>query len=328
MYRILNRRLAAAATLAVMAGMVAPPMASAQFELSLCRGPGFWQSHAGSEKDAPNITQALIDEVGCLEICGEVVETTATNDADSALEGLCVSPKSSAGIQFARELLAAALSCIADSGDPNCLEGSLYCNEACADGVSDADDPLCRAYLSCTTKGGLFGFDGFSCQLGNCSISDAACGSGLAACPIGETCVPFADSCAAAPLVNAGLGIDFDPEPPASSSKACNTANKSTCTIVGPKEGACGAGNESGDPEVCEPECPDSECGFIPSCNVGNDCYQIQTPEETCSACVINIPCGEAAPCTASSDCTVGEACIINSCCGASGVCAPTCVPD
>jgi len=227
--------------------------ALAQPELPICRSPGFWQTHGGTEKGAPNIVQALIDEAGgCIEICGEVIETTSIDDADSALEGLCVSPKSGPQIQLARLELAAALSCVISTGHAACLEGSDYCNEACADGVKDSDDTLCQAYLSCTTKGGVLDFSSLGCWLGYCSDTYEPCGTGVPPCPLfGEDCVPYPDNCASAPLLNGDLGLDFDPDPIASSSKACNSATKTSCAIVGPKEQTCDDGNTSEGPESC-----------------------------------------------------------------------------
>lgn len=242
-------------------------------EIDVCRPAGFWQTHAGSEKGAPNIVLELLDDGNttsddCLRICGEIIDETTVNSADSALEGLCISPKSGASIQLARQLIAATLSCLVATGDPNCLEGSEYCNDACADGETDADDELCQGYLECTTKGGAYGLDG-SCATGTCSISGETCGSGYDACPDGETCVPFENSCALAPLVNEGLAIDYDPEPRASSSKACNAATKSKCTVVGPNEAECETGTESGGLEVC----PDDSCAGMCLGQATSGCY-------------------------------------------------------
>lgn len=222
-------------------------------EIPVCREAGFWQTHGGSEKGAPNIVQDLIAQAGdCIDVCGELLQSTAVDDADSALEGLCVSSKSKPSIQLARQAIAAALSCVISSGDPDCLEGSSFCNDACADGVQDERDTLCQAYLSCTVSGGWLDLVSLGCWLGTCSIDATPCGTGGAAsCPAGQTCVPYSDSCALAPLVNDELGLDFDPLPAASSSKACNAASKSACTFVGPKEANCEDGSNGEGPETC-----------------------------------------------------------------------------
>lgn len=309
-----------AAILALALPAAAQPL---PFELPVCRDAGFWQTHAGTEKGSPNITQAVIDEAGgCIEVCGEVIDETSVDSADSALEGLCASPKAGGQIQLARQLLAAALSCVFSVGNPDCLEGSSYCEEACADGINDSDDSLCLSYLQCTTAGGSWGGPGV-CLLGTCSISGLSCGIGYPPCDAGQTCVPLPGNCAKAPLVNDDL--DFDPTPSASSSKACNNATKSACTIVGPKEANCASGESGTDPEECT--CPDATCGSPTVCNEGQDCFNFQTPEEACGVCSHNLPC-DVPSCTASSDCGPGGVCVINTCCGAGGVCTTTCTPQ
>lgn len=244
-------------TLFLLATMVVVPAPASAGEVvvqpEICRGAGFWGTHSGPEKGGANLGQELLEYAGCVEICGEVIMTTAVNDADSALEALCASPKSGGQIQLARQLTAHALNCILSTGSPECGDSEAWgiCNSACA-----AADPvysaLCNSYYDCTNNGGLWGEgdeNGPTCQTGTCSISGAPCGSGLPACPELETCDPTI-GCDDADLVSEGF--DFTAyEDDASSSNACKRATRSRCAVVGVRETECSSGNESGAPEVC-----------------------------------------------------------------------------
>jgi len=53
-----------------------------------------------------------LDSTGaCINVCGEVIRTTRLDDADSALEALCVTPLGDQRLQLVRQLTAAANSC-------------------------------------------------------------------------------------------------------------------------------------------------------------------------------------------------------------------------
>src|SRR5262249_15416605 len=66
------------------------------------RTPGFWKNH-------PLTTKGVLQAAGGLDVCGRHIDTIAADDADSALEALCVPVKGKANVQLARQLMAAAL---------------------------------------------------------------------------------------------------------------------------------------------------------------------------------------------------------------------------
>jgi hypothetical protein len=230
---------------------------------TICRSPGFYATHAGTEKrHSQNITQALIQAGGgCLEICGEVIKTTAVDDADSAVEALCLREHAGYRPGLARHLLAAALNCTLSNGHPDCA-GLVYggvdigalvagCNATCLGG-----DPAavldCIDRLACFNEGGV-PWPGF-CQTGTCSDNQAPCDDeNLSACgdPPTAACVPLPDNCDDEPLVNAVLGLDFDPPGRAGSERACLMARRSACTILPPGEAACTAGTMLDGMESC-----------------------------------------------------------------------------
>ncbi|MDZ4348830.1 MAG: hypothetical protein U1A22_04770 [Xanthomonadaceae bacterium] len=113
----------------------------------ICRTPGFWSTHAGTEKNkASNLTQLTIDAAGgSLSICGTTIDNTTVGSAFSALEAMCVSPKGDQRLQLARQLTAMALNCVVSGGGADCSGTSgesLFqaANEACANGVANAGD--------------------------------------------------------------------------------------------------------------------------------------------------------------------------------------------
>jgi hypothetical protein len=80
----------------------------------ICRTPGFWGTHGGTEKEghSTNITLAVLGAYcGTLEICGTPVTNTDECSVESALEAICVSPKGNSCLQLGRQLTAAALNC-------------------------------------------------------------------------------------------------------------------------------------------------------------------------------------------------------------------------
>ncbi len=228
----------------------------------ICKGPGFYSTHGGSEKSgksaraAVNVTQMIIDAAGgCVEICGEKINATDTDNADSALEGLCVSPKSDPKIKVYRMLITTALNCIVSGFGPDCMDAPediamLFdeCNMACINGDTTMIKS-CVDELDCVNNGGAY--DNGFCQTGECSDNMQPCNeSDHSNCGVGAVCVQT-DGCDDLPLVNEDLSLYFDPEPAASSPKACNAATKSSCTGVGSDEDECNTGTMSLTAETC-----------------------------------------------------------------------------
>src|SRR6266481_3126277 len=205
----------------------------------ICRTPGFWGTHAGREKSrSQNITQAVINAAGgCIEVCGEIITDTALNDANSAVEAICVSPRGDQDLQLARQLTAAALNCVISNGNPDCTGLSIQdvfqtCNTACAGGNPSAPG-TCIGLLDCFNNGGVI------------DPSTGNCVTGLSG------------NCESQPLINQSLNLNFEPPGPAGSSGECNSARGNTCTVIPPGETSCGAGLKCSTPETCgQTTCP------------------------------------------------------------------------
>jgi len=212
---------------------------------AICRAPGFWATHAGSEKSpgngqpAVNITGAVIDcaDGNCanhtasdfLLICGERIDspdtdpadgTTDSDDAASSTEAMCVDVRGDSRLQLARQLTAAALNCLISGGGADCAGTGIYtevfgdCNATCADVTSSkAEVTACISQLDCLNKGGSF--------------QNGLCGPG------------GPNNCQQRILVNEDLGLDFDPPGSAGSSDACQAAKRTRCAVVGPREAKC-----------------------------------------------------------------------------------------
>jgi hypothetical protein len=71
-------------------------------------GQGFTRT-LGFYKTHPGVTQYILDQVGGIDICGIHLDNTNVDDAQSALEALCISPKGDTRLQLVRQLTAAAL---------------------------------------------------------------------------------------------------------------------------------------------------------------------------------------------------------------------------
>jgi hypothetical protein len=212
-------------------------------ENGICRSPGFWSTHGGSEKGGPNLTQEVLDAAGGIEVCGETItETDDLGSLDSALEGLCVSTNGVKQRALYRQLVAAALNCaISNSNDCDATIDGLVeisfdeCSALCA-GDDVGGEPTvtqCIRHLDCYNNGGEV-ING-TCAFGNCSITNELCGGGAGECdPVNEvsqTCVEFPDNCHDAEFCNEDIGICPDSTGPASSSRACREARKNACTI-------------------------------------------------------------------------------------------------
>jgi hypothetical protein len=210
----------------------------------ICRTPGFWGTHAGAEKtNSQNITQAVLDAVGGVTVCGQPIFTTVLETRTSAVEGMCVSPKGDQKLQLARQLTAAALNCVMSGGGAGCTGVSIQakfatCNDVCS-GISSAMTVGdCIAAIDCFNNGGSPMSNG-GCSMGTCN------GDGVTQCEdddscthmnsVGSTatCVPNLGNCHDRALVNQSLGLDFDPPGPAGSSGSCNSARKNKCNIFG-----------------------------------------------------------------------------------------------
>jgi len=228
--------------------------------LGVCRTAGFWGTHGGTEKQKSiNITQAVIDfalynlaPTGPLYICGEKITTTKVYDAASALEALCVPVQGNQQLQLARQLTAAALNC-AISGYYNCVGYPKYeylfseCNTWCDPNTLDAQTVnigYCIESLDCLNNGGTV-LEGGYCKTGTCSDDpNKPCNGGdVSFCGPGAICVADVETCHDQPMC---LSVGGQPIPgtpcfpetgPAGSSNACQEANKSACTIIGPNEG-------------------------------------------------------------------------------------------
>ncbi len=209
---------------------------------AICRTPGFWGTHAGTEKpNSQNITQAVINAAGgSLSVCGETINNTNLNVLDSGLEAMCVSIKGAIQLQLARQLTAASLNCVMTDGNADCTGMALQglfssCNAAC---VANTDPTLmddCRKKLDCWNNGGI-PLDSGMCQLGTCEGGAAPCEKNEDCGLNPETgaqimCVPTPGNCHDRPLVNEDLGLNFDPPGAAGSSDACNSAIKNSCNI-------------------------------------------------------------------------------------------------
>ena len=213
---------------------------------TICRTPGFWGTHAGTEKTgSTNITQAVITAGGgSLSICGEKISNTALNDDDSAVEAICTPMKDGSQLQLARQLTAAALNCIVSNGIADCSATPLYsaifssCNAACAaSGSSTQTLTDCIGALDCLNNGGT--------RLGNGTCQTGICGDGVTACAAnadcldGSLCGGLPNNCHDRLLINRGLGFNFEPPGSAGSSNECNDANKTACKVVGSGQLKC-----------------------------------------------------------------------------------------
>jgi hypothetical protein len=202
-----------------------------------CRTPGFWGTHAGTEKkDSVNITQLVLQSDGPVVICGQTINNTDLNSIMSAEEALCVRVNEGSQLQLARQLTAAALNCLVNGKQSDCSDSPLFgqvfalCNTPEVCGGSKQAQTACIDALDCLNNGGHVGIDGsgnFLCGVGTCSDNQAVCTpNNLSNCadPATATC-NAGGNCHLEPLPG------FEPPGPAGSSKKCNDANQNSCTI-------------------------------------------------------------------------------------------------
>lgn len=201
----------------------------------ICRTPGFFGSHGGTEKErSTNITLALLNAYNAandpnLFICGREINNTDAGNVNSALEAICVSVKGDSRRQLARQLTAAALNCIlTNAGDgvdacvsltgAVCADVSVQgvfeaCNTACAEGdvtatIDHDSDPTtaevsisCIGAIDCFNNGGIF------------DPTDGSCDAAIESCHDRE-------------LDNGCTALSFTPPGPAGSPRECNEARK------------------------------------------------------------------------------------------------------
>lgn len=246
----------------------------------VCRTPGYWKVHGcgeaggltGCEKrTARNVTQLVINDCGgCLDVCGDIIDSTALGDADSVLEAMCINVSGDPILQLVRQLTAAALNCCVSGGGDACDGISIdavfdACNTACTSGETTADigggSFNCIGAIDCFNNGGTFNQDlAGDCQTGRCWDNSAACSSGdTHLCggpnPAGPTCVAFAETCHTAEFgfcSDGSVCTEADPDcptgscsfnrGPAGSSNACSAANENLCYAI---EGDFDAGTEA-----------------------------------------------------------------------------------
>jgi hypothetical protein len=229
-----------------------------------CRTKGFWGTHVNESDDlcAQNITQAVIDAGGPLDICGESLCTTVADDSSSAIEALCNTGGGER--QLAAQLTAAALNCIVTNGSADCTGVSIEdafqaCNTACATNVdADATNDVslgdCIAVIDCFNNGGQWDDVNDFCATGTCPapIVMKTAGDGpaptafctpndLSNCAAGTTeCTPFENNCHDADFGDfefVTLPNDVDEEgvcfgkPGPADPTECKAARKSGCLI-------------------------------------------------------------------------------------------------
>jgi hypothetical protein len=199
----------------------------------ICRTPGFWGTHGGTEKsNSFQITGTVLDLFGgTLQICGVTVDSV-----EDALQAICVSPKGDSSLQLARQLTSAALNCAisnsagtpgtctAQDGLAPCAGTSIAdifeaCNTACPGSTSaelDGHTFSCIGAIDCFNNGGLFDVatNGCSCEFG-----------------VDEETGECLNSCHTQPLESDCLS--FVPPGSAGSSTACKDARKDCITIFG-----------------------------------------------------------------------------------------------
>ena len=237
-------------------------------QVAICRTPGFWGTHANDVKqNSQNITQEVINECGALNVCGECISTTVPiNDAASAVEAICVSPRGAQELQLARQLTAMALNCCMSGfgsdcgGDTNLSNLFSECNGICQ-GIPDntLTTQECIFRIDCFNNGGVvLENEGLFCQTGTC-VPAGSCGivddlvtvngdsvpcNDQTSCETGFECCPLPGNCHDRELCNEEYDCDpgtegvqaclcFEPPGPAASEKECNTAIRNGCTIFG-----------------------------------------------------------------------------------------------
>jgi hypothetical protein len=207
-----------------------PPECTPSTEI--CRTPGFWGTHGGTEKNGSQDITGLVLAAfgGTLDICGVTIDTS-----DEALQAICVSPKGDQRLQLARQLTSAALNCaitaatpescsIADGENP-CANVSIHdifeaCNDVCEanTGVTatlNGDTFSCIAAIDCFNNGGVFDTATGDCNCPGGFDENGECLNSCHSQPLSTDC------------------FEFVPPGPAGSSHECQTDRKDCTTIFG-----------------------------------------------------------------------------------------------
>ncbi|MGK7296380.1 MAG: DUF7507 domain-containing protein [Candidatus Wenzhouxiangella sp. M2_3B_020] len=113
----------------------------------VCRTPGFWGTHAGTEKRrSSDLVQIVLNSNGgSIEVCGQTIDNTNVGNVHSAVEAMCVRIQGEQQRQLARQLTAMALNCLVSGGDADCTGTSV-------DALFD------EANAACTTNDGNLGY--------------------------------------------------------------------------------------------------------------------------------------------------------------------------
>lgn len=209
---------------------------------AICRSPGYWSTHSGSEKGGENVGQLVIDTVGPLEVCGQTIsDTDALGSLDSSLEGLCMRAKGVSQRRLYRHLVATAFNCAVSGGDCDSVVAPFInvsfsdCSDLC-EGNPVVDGPTlgeCVHELDCFNNGGQM--IAGECVFGTCaSEPEIYCDGDAGDCPLFEDepqeCIPFPGNCHDAVLCNEAIDI-CPKKTPASSPKTCREARGNDCTI-------------------------------------------------------------------------------------------------
>ena len=169
-------------------------------------------------------------------VCGEKIQNTNLDNANSAEEALCVNVSGQSQLQLARQLMAAALNCVVNGGPSDCSASGIASTFSFCDGVCQNPNATqtnisnCIEALDCFNNTGGTPAPGQSCNPapGNCDNRDLPTNI----CGANEKC-------------------------PASSSNKCNSANQNACTVVPPGEAQCSSGLKCSTPEMCgQTTCP------------------------------------------------------------------------
>ena len=238
--------------------------------INICRTPGFWATHAGTEKGpSQNITQQVIDasvvtvcdssggncveETGYISVCGVQIDNTSdldeisgdplwnstANREKSSTEAMCVAVKGDSNRQLVRQLTAFALNCVMSGGDGDCAGMEIYlsdlaeeCNAVCVDGESGGRSVNdCIDEIDAFNNGLMYGPDGpYS---GMCSEDQAYCSedSDCNQSITQQTCVVDEDNCHDRELCQPE-GLCFLKPGPAGSSGACKMAKKNDIYVA------------------------------------------------------------------------------------------------
>jgi hypothetical protein len=172
-----------------------------------------------------------------LQVCGETITTTALDDANSAVEAMCVRIRGDQKLQLARQLTALALNCVVSelnagldpAGNALCTGVDVRalfddCNAVCAGARGTRTVDSCLDAIECVNNGGrpLWGY---------CLMDHDSCKN-----------VDF-PPCAVLPLPNCGNGCS-DPIGQSGSSWKCQSARDNDCTAVGTGEASCATGTK------------------------------------------------------------------------------------